>query len=263
MDSYAIIHGMTTWSSRRQLLYGSIFSMIVLAIVGIPAYLYFFDKPETCMDQKQNQNETGIDCGGVCVRACVADVLPEPIQLWARAFKVAGGVHNLVAYVQNANVNYVANPAEYVFKIYDKENVLIGLKTGRSAVPPVKSFPIFEQSVDVGQREVGKVQFEFTEPLVWNRSASTRPELAVSEPRLKNASSSPRIDAELVNNTLVRYEKIEVIAIVYGGGDNAIASSRTVVPVLGSQSQADLVFTWPLPFTEAVTKIDIIPKLPI
>jgi hypothetical protein len=254
---------MTTWSGRRQLVYGSIFLIIVLAIVGIPAYLYFFDKPETCMDQKQNQNETGVDCGGVCARACMADVLPEPIQLWARAFKVTDGVHNLVAYVQNANVNYVADPAEYVFKMYDKDNVLVGLRVGHSAVPPVKSFPIFEQSFDAGLREIGKVQFEFTEPLVWNRFQSVRPELTVSEPRLKNASTSPRIDAELVNNTLVRYENIEVIAIVYGSGDNAIASSRTIVPVLASQSNVSMVFTWPSAFDEPVTKVDIIPKLPI
>ncbi len=254
---------MITWSARRQVLYGSIFSIIVLAIVGIPSYFYFFDKPETCMDQKQNQNETGVDCGGVCARACIADVLPEPIQLWARAFKVSGGIHNLVAYVQNANINYVANPAEYVFKAYDKDNVLVGLRIGRTAVPPVKSFPIFEPGFDAGLREISKVQFEFTEPLVWKRFQSTRPELTVSETRLRNASTTPRIDTDLVNNTLVRYENIEVIAIVYGSGENAIASSRTIVPVLGSQSKAELVFTWPVAFAEAVTKIDIIPKLPI
>ena len=254
---------MITWSAKRQFLFGSAFFAIVLAIAAVPAYLYFFDKPQTCFDNKRNQNEVGIDCGGVCARACIQDVLPEPIQLWARAFKVSNGVYNLVAYVQNANVNYVANPAEYVFKVYDRENVLIGLRIGRSAVPPVKSFPIFEQTFNAGEREVGKVQFEFTEPLVWNRFESLRPEFVVSEPKLKNASSSPRIDAVLVNNTLKRYENVEVIAIVYGAGDNAIASSRTIVPVVGSQSSVDMVFTWPTAFSESATKIDIIPKLPL
>ncbi len=244
-------------------MYGSVFSIIVLSIVGIPAYFYFFNKQETCLDNKQNQNETGIDCGGVCARACMQDVIAEPIQLWARAFKVSDGVYNLAAYVQNANVRYVANPAEYVFSVYDKENILIGQRIGKSAVPPVKSFPIFEQSLDIGQREIGKVQFEFTEPLVWNRFESVRPELGISETRIVNASTSPRIDAKLVNNTLTRFDNIEVIAIVYGADDNAIASSRTFVSVLQSQSTVDMVFTWPNAFPEAVTKIDIIPKLPI
>ncbi len=254
---------MTTWSGRRQLFFGSIFSILVLSIVGIPAYFYFFDRPETCVDAKQNQDETGIDCGGICARACMKDVLPEPIQLWARAFRVSGGVHNLVAYVQNANVSYVAKPAEYVFKIYDKEDILIGLRIGKSAVPPTKSFPIFEQGFDAGLREIGKVQFEFTEPLVWNRFESARPELGISEPRLKNASTTPRIEADIVNNTLNRYVDTEVVVIVYGSEGNAIASSRTIVPVLASQASVGVVFTWPEPFSEPVTKIDIIPKLPI
>jgi hypothetical protein len=191
------------------------------------------------------------------------DVIPEPIQLWARAFKVSDGHYNLVAFVQNANVNYVANPAEYVFKVFDKENVLIGLKIGRSAVPPIKSFPIFEPGFDVGFRDVGMVTFEFTEPLVWNRSGSVRPELTISEPRLQNASTTPRIDARLINNTLARYADTEVVAIVYGKDDNAIAASRTFVPLIASQSTSDIVFTWPQPFAETVTRIDIIPKLPI
>lgn len=254
---------MISWSARRQLSYGSIFVLLTLIIVGLPVYFHFFHKAPSCMDQKQNQNETGIDCGGVCARACMQDVLPEPIQLWARAFKVSGGIYNLTAYVQNANVNYVANPAEYVFKVYDKDNVLIGLRVGKSPVPPVKSFPIFEQAFDAGFREVGKVTFEFTEPLVWNRSDSVRPELIVSEPELKNATTSPRLTAKLVNNTLNRYQSVEVIAIVYGKSENAIASSRTVLPVVGSNSTLDLTFTWPESFTEQVAKVDIIPKLPI
>ncbi len=258
-----IIHRMISWSARRQLAYGMAFIVLILLVVGVPIYLHFFNKAPTCMDLKQNQNETGIDCGGICARACIQDVLPEPIQLWARAFKVSGGVHNLVAYVQNANVNYVANPAEYVFKVFDKDNVLIGLRIGKSAVPPVKSFPIFEQSFDAGFREVGKVTFEFTEPLVWNRSTSVRPELMVSDQQLVNASTSPRLTAKVINNTLARYESVEVVAIVYGQSENAIASSRTIVPLITSNSSIDVVFTWPEKFSEPVAKVDIIPKLPI
>ena len=33
--------------------------------------LYFYFKPQpSCSDGKQNQNEQGVDCGGVCVQEC-------------------------------------------------------------------------------------------------------------------------------------------------------------------------------------------------
>jgi hypothetical protein len=250
-----------SWSSSRQLVYGSIFLLIMLVLVGVPSYFIFFNKPQTCFDGKINQNELGIDCGGVCVKACIGEVIPEPIILWSRAFKVTDGKYNLVAYVQNANVNYISEPAEYSFKVYDKDNVLIGLREGYMTVPPVKSYPIFEQGLDAGERIPAKVLFQFNQQVTWNKYGFNRPELSVSEPVLTRATTTPRIEAKVINNTLARFENIEVVVVVYGAGDNAIAASRTFVPVLQSRGEVPIVFTWPESFTQAVSKIEIIPKL--
>jgi hypothetical protein len=65
----------------------------------------------------------------------------------------------------------------------------------------------------------------------------------------------------VINNTLARFENIEVVVVVYGAGDNAIASSRTFVPLLQSRAEVPIVFTWPEVFTQPVSKIEIIPKL--
>ncbi len=250
-----------SWSSSRQFVYGSIFLLIVLVLIGIPSYFIFFNKPQTCFDGKMNQNESGVDCGGICAKACIGEVVPEPIILWSRAFKVTEGRYNLVAYVQNANVDYVSEPAEYSFRVYDKENVLIGLVDGFMTVPPVKSYPIFEQGFDAGKRIPAKVLFQFNQPVTWNKYGFNRPELSVSEPVLTRATTTPRIEAKVINNTLARFENIEVVVVVYGIDDNAIAASRTFVPTLMSRSEAPVVFTWPEPFTQTVSKVEIIPKL--
>lgn len=251
----------TSWSTSRQLKFGSVFVLAVLIIVGTPIYFIFFNKAPTCFDNKQNQDEAGIDCGGLCQRACVQEVIAEPIVLWARAFPVGSGTYNLVAYVQNANVNYIADPIEYSFRVYDKDNILIGLRDGKVGVPPVKSYPIFEQGFDAGERIPAKVLFEFHTKVDWKKYSAVKPEVKISEPSVSGTSTSPRITANLINTTLNRYENIEVVTIVYGKGDNAIATSRTFVDVLGSRSQVPMVFTWPNPWTEEPTKIEIIPKL--
>ncbi len=239
--------------------------LFLLAIIGTPTYFLFFNRQPTCFDGKQNGTETGIDCGGACaqVRACTQDVLPQPIVMWSRPFSVARGLHNLVAYVQNPNVNYTAEPIEYLFRVYDAENVLLGIREGYALVPPTKSFPIFEAAFNAGERQPAKAVFEFTQPAIWRRFETSVPELLVYDERLRNASSSPRIDAMIQNKTINRYRDIEVVAIIYDAADNARAASRTLVDVLPGGESQPLIFTWPEPFDFNVVRIEITPKLPI
>lgn len=254
---------MFSWSQRRQFIYGSIVLLILLIVIGIPTYLFFFNKAPTCFDNKQNGVEQGVDCGGNCAIACQGEVLPEPIVLWARPFSVAKGLHNLVAYAQNPNVEYIAEPIEYVFLVYDKNNVLIGTREGVAMVPPTKTFPIFESSFNAGERQPVKAIFEFTSKAVWKKFQSKKPELSIADERLKNATSTPVLDAVLVNETINRYKNIEVVAIVYNEEGNAAASSKTMVDVLPAEDQVPILFTWPEPFEFTVSRIEIIPKLPI
>jgi len=250
-----------SWSSSRQFMFGALFFIILAMILSVPAYFLFFNQKATCFDGKQAENEGGVDCGGVCKRACVQDVVSEPIVLWSRAFNVSGNVYNLAAYVQNPNVQHIARPVPYSFKVFDANNVLIAERRGFTNIPPVKSFPIFEQSIDTDQQAPAKVSFAFDESIIWETYESVVPEVLVTPPVLTEASTTPRITARLKNETLNRYENTEVVVIVYGANGNAIAVSRTYVAALVSRAEAPLVFTWPKPFTESVTKIEIVPKL--
>ncbi len=254
---------MFSWAQQRQLIYGSITLLFILAVTGIPTYFIFFNKAPTCFDQKQNGDEQGIDCGGSCERACRDQVLPEPIVIWSRPFSVARGLNNLVAYVQNPNVNFVATPIEYVFLVYDKDNVLIGTREGRAMVPPTKTFPIFEPAFNAGERKPVKAVFEFTAPAVWKKFQSKKPELSIADEVVKNATSSPVLQAALVNETINKYKNIEVVAILYDAEGNARAASKTMVDVLPAEDQVRVSFTWPNPFDFTVAKIEVIPKLPI
>jgi hypothetical protein len=254
---------MFTWAHRRQLMYGSVVFIFLALVLGVPAYFLFFNNMPTCFDGKMNGSEIGVDCGGSCNRACSSEVLPEPIVSWSRSFNVAGGLNNLVAYVQNPNVNYTAEPIPYIFLVYDNENVLLGTREGYARVPPTKTFPIFEPAFNSGTRQPFKTVFEFTSPAVWNRFETSKPELDVIDERLIDDKTSPSIKATLLNKTINKYNNVEVVAIIYNQQGNAFAASKTVVDTIRGNGEAPLVFTWPVGFTEEVSKIEIIPKLPI
>ncbi len=252
-----------SWNSRRQLIFGSFAVLFVLLVIGIPVFLNFYNRVPTCADGKMNQNETGVDCGGVCERACILDVIPLPVTLWSRAFPVTNGYYNLVANVQNANVEYVAEPTKYIFRVYDKDNVLIGVREGYADVPPTKVFPIFEQGFNAGQRIPFVTYFEFIRGVPWKKYEGVKPELDIIDERLSTPVSGPRIEAKIVNKTINRYKKVEVVAVVYDEKGNAMAASRTFVDQLDGSATEPLIFTWPQAFPSSVSKIEIVPKLPI
>lgn len=252
-----------SWAKQRQLIYGTIVSLVILGVGGTYIYLKFFNITPTCFDNKQNGREQGIDCGGACSIACRGQVIAEPIILWSRPFEVARGLTNLVAYLQNPNVSYVGHSVEYLFRVYDRDNVLIGTRIGRVTIPPVKNFAIFEQGFNSGEREPVKAFFEFSEPITWELFRSSKPEMAVKDTRISSEATVPRVEAMLENKTINRYQRIEVVALVYDNQGNAIAASKTVVDDLPGNSSVPLSFTWPEPFSASVSKVEIIPKLPI
>lgn len=254
---------MFSWAHKRQLVYGLAVLAFIVVVIGVPVYLTFFNKAPTCIDEKQNGNETGIDCGGSCNKACSSDVLPEPILLWSRAFPVSQGINNLVAYVQNPNVNHVSEPVEYLFRVYDKDNVLLGTRIGRVAVPPSKNFPIFEASFDAGERKISKVFFEFTEPVVWKNFAVAKPEFEVVDQQIIGTSTIPNIKATIRNKTLNNYQNVATVVVLYNEEGNSSAASRTVIDEFPAEGDVKIVFTWPKPFDFDISKVEIIPILPI
>ncbi|MEN9649059.1 MAG: hypothetical protein RL094_26 [Candidatus Parcubacteria bacterium] len=256
---------MISWAAKRQLAYATLVLVVLLIVIGLPVYFIYIQKQPTCFDKIKNQNEQGVDCGGVCQRACMEQVIPLPITMWSRAFKVSGGTYNLAAYVQNANVDYTSEPTRYLFRVYDSENVLIGIREGITSVPPTKSFPIFEQAFNTGERVPAKVFFEFTRGMVWKKYAGVKPEIEVIDERFVGtttaSSSMPRLEAALSNKTVNTYRNIEVVTIVYDIDGNAMAASRTYVDILPGKQQVPILFTWPEPFKSEVSKVEVIPKL--
>lgn len=252
---------MFSWAFRRRFLYLSIIFLIIVPPIAIFTYVEFFKKPPSCQDSVKNQNEHGVDCGGVCVVACPYEVQAYPTIQWSRGYYVSKGVYNLVAYLQNPNTSYISNPVRYVFNVYDEENVLLQSKEGSVSFPTTKLFPIFAPTVDVGERIPKRVSFEFLEPITWLEYDGEKPELEVVERKLTKENETPIVEAVIRNKTLHTYKNVEVVAVIYDTEGNGFASSRTFIDSIGDRNDVKIRFTWPEPFTSKVSKIEIIPKL--
>jgi hypothetical protein len=253
-----------TWALKRQFLY------IVILILFITAFAFLiiypsFNKAPTCFDYKQNGQESGVDCGGLCQRACLAQTDDISV-IWARAFKVIPGRYNAVAYITNHNKNSAIQKINYRFRFGDANNIYIGKREGTTFVPPGGNFAVFEPGIDIGNSIPVYVTFEFTEAPVWLQVPSEKIEqlkVLVSNIELSDEATSPRLKATVRNNSLYTIPKVNVIAILHDASGNAVAASQTLVSSLSPLQNTAINFTWPEPFPGKVVETELIPMFDI
>lgn len=246
-----------SWGTHRR---NSILSIIFLLII-IPIAIYvgsILINPVTCFDGTQNGLETGIDCGGGCALLCEAEVI-KPIVVWKRHFEVAPGIYNVVAMVENPNPDSGVNYAPYIFRLYDRDGVLLQERVGVTKISPKEIVPIVENTLLTGKLEPIRVSFEFTEDLVFEKQSLEKQVLVVRDEEYLEERGLPRINADIENTDLLPVNKIVVVAVVYDINNNAIASSSTLIDRISKDQSVPVVFTWPTPFERSVSHIEIYP----
>lgn len=251
-----------SWRFRRKFLY-------LLFVLGIPALLIGYlvyqrlDVPPSCFDGKQNAMEIGIDCGGECRMLCQNQVI-QLRQVWERPFYVADDVYNLVAYLENLNVNAGIPEIFYEFTVYDDNSVPIGQPfVGSTFVGPGENSVIFVPGFKTGGQKAERVSFRFITPPSWLKTdpffASTI--LRIKERQLTDQDTLPKLRVVIENESFLDFVNIPVVAILYNQAGNAIAVSQTVVPEIQNIDEAEIRFSWPQPITEPVARIEVLPRI--
>ncbi|MCR4334541.1 MAG: hypothetical protein NUV47_02345 [Patescibacteria group bacterium] len=248
---------MSIWARRRKIFYFGGAILFAVLFLGLPLFTKYYT-PASCFDNKKNQGEYGVDCGGPCVKLCSSQ-FSSPIIVWARAIPVTKGVYNLLAYAQNQNLSGRVKKAQYIFKIFDNKGVLISEKSGMTFILPHNIIPVFEGGIVAGERLPAIVTFEFKEPLAWEKIDYKDPGLVVVQKVLSGENKSPRIDAIVQNRSTNKASHIEVTAIVYDTNDNAMAFSKTLIDELDDNQSIPVTFTWPESFPKKSSRIEIIP----
>jgi hypothetical protein len=241
------------WTAKRQIIYFFIFAFVVSIIVF---FIWSGITKPTCFDNKQNQSEEEVDCGGPCKKECLGDV-KELIVLWSRFFETSKEKYDVAALVKNPNLFLSVSSLKYQFKIYDKDNILIAVKEGETFITPGETFPIFETNVDVGLRTPGQAFIEFEKSPQWERTEKEKSSLVVSKKQFFNEPPFPRLIITLENKSVSVINNISVATAIYDKDKNAKGVSLTAVDSIAGESSQEIVFTWPRLFDEEPSSIEI------
>jgi hypothetical protein len=245
--------------SQKKIVFGAIYSALLLGV----AYLVYlpFRPPETCVDGKKNQNETGIDCGGVC-SACVVAPILEDIRVIESAW-VSGGrgnIYDVVGKISNPNNDYGASSVPYTFRILDTSGGTLLEKSGESFVLPQEEKYIVETSVSLSG-EPARVEMVLGE-IGWEKFSDYRekPALDVYNKRFEEISSGigfGEAKGLVVNNSPFDFIDLGIVVVLRDGGNRVVALQKTDMQTLRSGEQRDFTLKWPDPFSGDVKRVEV------
>lgn len=249
-----------SWATQRKLLYFLVF-LVVFGVVILYLTYPLLNKAPTCVDGKQNGDESGVDCGGACQLLCI-EQLAELNVKWVRAFEVSRGNYDVVAYVENRNVGAGIEKLLYRVKLYDDKGLFITQRDGKTFVGSNGVFAIFEAGLRTGESVPKKAFVEF-EDISWSRTdpRSSAIKVSIKNQKLENASTTPKLFSEVYNDSLLNLKNITLVALLYGFDDNVLAASSATLDSLKPRASDDVYFTWLKSIEKDVARIEIVPHV--
>lgn len=248
-----------SWALRRRLIVFTILGGVVAAffLVLLIATLY---KTPSCTDGKQNQDETGVDCGGACQFLCTAELEP-PTVLFTAALAPAPGRADIVALVENKNPTSAAQQVPYHIDLYGADRTLLQKITGTLDLPPGAVMPVFVPNVMTGRQVAAAAFLEIdpSAPQWFTLPQDPRIVPSISSIVRGGTVAAPRIDAVLANPSTDRLSDVTVIVLVYDALGVVVAASQTIVQSIPPQGKAQATFTWNAPFSAPAASIRVLP----
>jgi len=249
-----------SWAQKRQLSF--LGGVILLLVIILAVFAWRLNPAPSCTDYTQNQDEVGVDCGGVCPNLCLSEVTSLNI-LWARPFEVLPEIYDAVAYVENINLGSGIKDIFYSFKFYDDENILIAERNGKTFIAPDERLAVFENGIDVGKRIPKRAFFEFVQEPKWVKINSINKQgikVYIKNEKLET-QPLPRLTATFFNDSVYDIDNIDFTAVLYDQNDNAFAVSSTNINRMLKTSSQEITFTWPRALTATSSRIEILPRV--
>lgn len=250
-----------SWAGNRRLLIIAVALFVVLVILA-SILVITLPKEPSCSDGFQNQDESGIDCGGSCAYLCSADVIPPAVS-YIRAL-TASGRTDVVALVENLDPSASVKGARYTVELFAADGSLLASRDAQMDLAAGESVPVFMTGVAPAGAPVARAFLSFDDASMrWVASSGVRALPRADAIRVEGAAASPRVAANLRNPSAAPLADVRVVVVVRDMGGTVIAASQTVVETLPGQSSVPVTFTWNEPFAAAPGAIDIQAIVPL
>lgn len=234
---------------------------LIFLVIGTGLYLIFKPRP-TCFDGKENQNEQGIDCGGICALACMEKIVGNDLLVREIAFIPTGdrGRYDVVARIFNPNNDIGAASFQYSLLLRDASGKEIGRVTNSSFILPQETKTLLafniEPTVAPAKAVIELSDFKWTRL----RGYRAKPELNIYSKRYVEHPNQSAFGAALgtvVNESIYDFRRIRVKVVLRDDAGRPLAANQTELQTVNVGREQEITLVFPQPFAGTVTQVDV------
>lgn len=240
---------------------------VVFLLLGSGVFLYWQSKSRiapTCFDNIQNQNETGVDCGGVCA-SCQGK--PENLQMDPAIFIPAENNRFDIAFrLVNPNTNYGASRIDYNIKIISSDGLEISSRADSTFILPAGSDSSDASKkwvVEHGFKSESGANIEVTlTNIIWELTKENLvlPRLIILNRAYNLLDNSPEYaEAKgiLKNDSPYNFDLIEIQVLLFGEDDKLVAVRKTEARTMRTGERREFRVSWRTPM-EKVSRVEMV-----
>jgi len=239
----------------KQLKIGIVY-LVIIAIIVVGIY-FIVSKPSgpTCDDGIKNQGEMGIDCGKPC-KECESTAT---IKILDQEFiPTVANSYDLVAYIKNPNIYLGGEIINYEFSLYDTDDKLIGVRTGKTYILSQETKYIVETRVG-SDKTVSRVEFKIKD-VSWKKLDEIRDlEINTKNIEYQKFDNNSKLVGLIENKTSYDLNVIEIIGILFNKDKKIIAVSKTAINTVLMNEGRGFEMSWPYIVSEEVKSFDVEP----
>ncbi len=209
----------------KQIIYGSGY-LTILFLILLAIYFIWLKAAPTCFDNKKNQNETGVDCGGPCA-ACEIKKLSPLQSIWNNYFSINNKAV-LSAQIKNSNADYGASRFSYAFDIYNKSGAKIKTISGNSFIYASEIKYIFE-STEINYSDIGEIKISFSDVqwLIDNKFPKPKTQIREKLVKIGDSGRGVEVSGYIVNDNAYPLRKVKFVGFLATSNNIKISVSKT------------------------------------
>ena len=229
----------------KQLVYGVLYLFILFSI-GRWLYGATVKPAPTCFDSVQNQNETGVDCGGPCVSCAIKSLQPLRASGAVQVLRTGSGVVALLGDVVNANETFNAYPFTYIFTVYGQGGKVLKSISGSANISALQERYLYEVVGDVQGEQIERADLTFSGVPDWQPAAAIGiPRASLTNTTTTFANGAVQVNGLVQNQGAVSIVSVSILAIIYDRFGSALFAAQTVLQNVPPGDSKPFVIAFP------------------
>lgn len=229
----------------KQLIYLGIFVGFWCG-VGIAVWQLALKPTPSCLDNRQNQGEEGVDCGGPCARFCIdPNLAPVSVVGTPRTFNPSPDLVVIVVTLRNPNPRFAAPQVPYTITTYGEQGKSV-TDEGTSYIyaGETKQLIVIRPSVGIGRAT--SAQLTLGSPVWIPASRWERPTMRIQDASVVvGERDGVRVRGMVANDDAGEVGSVTVQAVFVDGRGEPLGASQTVVGSLAAGETAPFSIAHP------------------